>query len=112
MVVPKSSNTNMVRETSATNMIPKALNNGMKQSASRGKSRGKITRKKDVRLHKLVFEEDVLPDGAEVSYYSHGKVTKRDMEFFVPVAMQWLVLLSLNLTLDGHLDASRCICLV
>ena len=45
MVVPNSSNTNMVRETSDTNMIPKALSNGMKQSASRGKSRGKITRK-------------------------------------------------------------------
>ncbi|KEH38894.1 RING/FYVE/PHD zinc finger protein [Medicago truncatula] len=71
MVVPNSSNTNMVRETSSTNMIPKALNNGMKQSAS-GKSRGKITRK-DLRLHKLVFEEDVLEDGTEVAYYSHGK---------------------------------------
>lgn len=27
-----------------------------------------------MRLHKLVFEEDVLPDGTEVAYYSRGKV--------------------------------------
>ncbi|CAK8535317.1 unnamed protein product [Lathyrus sativus] len=64
MVVPKSLNTEMI--------IPKASNTGMKQGASRGKSRGKITRK-DLRLHKLVFENDVLPDGTEVAYYSHGK---------------------------------------
>ena len=62
----------VIPESSNTHMIPKALNTGMKQSASRGKSRGKITRK-DLRLHKLVFEEDVLPDGTEVAYYSHGK---------------------------------------
>ncbi|XP_020230967.1 uncharacterized protein LOC109811594 [Cajanus cajan] len=47
-------------------------NNGMKHSASRGKSQGRLTRK-DLRLHKLVFEADVLPDGTEVAYYAHGK---------------------------------------
>ncbi|CAL5200687.1 unnamed protein product [Lathyrus oleraceus] len=74
MVVPNSSNTEMVVPKSLNTgmIIPKASNTGMKQSASRGKSRGKITRK-DLRLHKLVFEDDVLPDGTEVAYYSHGK---------------------------------------
>ncbi|KAJ1388987.1 Zinc finger, PHD-type [Sesbania bispinosa] len=53
-------------------MVPKSLNNGIKHSESRGKSQGRLTRK-DLRLHKLVFEEDVLPDGTEVAYYAHGK---------------------------------------
>lgn len=26
------------------------------------------------RLHKLIFEEDGLPDGAEVAYYARGQV--------------------------------------
>lgn len=30
---------------------------------------------RDLRLHKLVFEEDVLPDGTEVAYYARGQVT-------------------------------------
>lgn len=29
---------------------------------------------RDQRLHKLVFEEDGLPDGTEVAYYARGKV--------------------------------------
>lgn len=29
---------------------------------------------RDLRLHKLVFEEDVLPDGTEVAYYARGQV--------------------------------------
>ncbi|KAI4368738.1 hypothetical protein MLD38_017259 [Melastoma candidum] len=33
---------------------------------------GKLTRK-DLRLHRLVFEEDVLPDGTEVAYYARGQ---------------------------------------
>ncbi|XP_058084190.1 uncharacterized protein LOC131231871 isoform X2 [Magnolia sinica] len=37
------------------------------------KKNGRLTRK-DLRLHKLVFMEDVLPDGTEVAYYSHGKL--------------------------------------
>ncbi|EXC24900.1 Chromodomain-helicase-DNA-binding protein 4 [Morus notabilis] len=28
---------------------------------------------KDIRLHKLVFEENILPDGTEVAYYSRGQ---------------------------------------
>ncbi|KAK7857728.1 increased dna methylation 1 [Quercus suber] len=31
------------------------------------------TSNRDLRLHKLVFEEDVLPDGTEVAYYSRGQ---------------------------------------
>ncbi|KAF6134386.1 hypothetical protein GIB67_005778 [Kingdonia uniflora] len=36
------------------------------------RSQGKLT-KKDLRLHKLVFEEDVLPDGTELAYFLMGK---------------------------------------
>ncbi|KAF8039517.1 hypothetical protein BT93_B1896 [Corymbia citriodora subsp. variegata] len=43
-----------------------------KAASSLAKSRGKLTRK-DLRLHKLVFEEDVLPDGTEVAYFVRGK---------------------------------------
>ncbi|XP_020215166.1 uncharacterized protein LOC109799085 isoform X2 [Cajanus cajan] len=53
-------------------MLPKLVDSGMKQNACHRKSQGKLT-KKDLRLHKLVFEADVLPDGTEVSYYSHGQ---------------------------------------
>ncbi|RDY12932.1 Increased DNA methylation 1, partial [Mucuna pruriens] len=54
-------------------VLPKSLNNGMKHSASRGKSQAKVTIK-DLSLHKLVFKEDVLPNGTEVAYYARGKV--------------------------------------
>ncbi|CAN0916507.1 Increased DNA methylation 1 [Linum grandiflorum] len=47
-------------------------NENVPKSASQSKSQGKLTRK-DLRLHKLVFEEDVLPDGTEVAYYSRGQ---------------------------------------
>ncbi|XP_074276527.1 uncharacterized protein LOC141600235 [Silene latifolia] len=36
------------------------------------KTPGKITRK-DLKLHKLVFEDDILPDGTELGYYARGK---------------------------------------
>lgn len=29
---------------------------------------------RDLRLHKLVFEDDVLPDGTELGYYARGQV--------------------------------------
>ncbi|KAJ1419462.1 Zinc finger, PHD-type [Sesbania bispinosa] len=38
----------------------------------KNKSQWRIT-KKHQRLHKLIFEEDGLPDGAEVAYYARGK---------------------------------------
>ncbi|GAV89240.1 PHD domain-containing protein [Cephalotus follicularis] len=45
---------------------------GVVNSSSRSKLQGRLT-KKDLRLHKLVFEEDVLPDGTEVAYFVHGQ---------------------------------------
>ncbi|GMN59830.1 hypothetical protein TIFTF001_028918 [Ficus carica] len=51
---------------------PKFADSLLKGNSSQSKSQGRIT-KKDGRLHKLVFEEDVLPDGTEVAYYSRGK---------------------------------------
>ncbi|XP_027348247.1 uncharacterized protein LOC113859749 [Abrus precatorius] len=51
---------------------PKSLNNGMKHNNSHDKNQGRLTRK-DLRLHKLVFDEDVLPNGTEVAYYARGK---------------------------------------
>ncbi|CAL0332313.1 unnamed protein product [Lupinus luteus] len=53
-------------------VAPKSLNIGMKHTTSCGKSQGKLTRK-DLRLHKLVFEENVLENGTELSYHAHGK---------------------------------------
>lgn len=44
----------------------------LKHSTTGKKSQGRLTRK-DLRLHKLVFEEDILPDGTEVAYYSKGE---------------------------------------
>ncbi|KAG2308430.1 hypothetical protein Bca4012_082474 [Brassica carinata] len=43
-----------------------------KSSSIKSNSHGKITRK-DVRLHKLVFEDDILQDGTEVGYFLAGK---------------------------------------
>ncbi|CAJ1979218.1 unnamed protein product [Sphenostylis stenocarpa] len=56
-----------------------SLNRGMKHNTSNGKSQGKLTRK-DLRLHKLVFEEDGLPDGTQVAYHIHGKVSPSQFE--------------------------------
>nr|DAD28616.1 TPA_asm: hypothetical protein HUJ06_030084 [Nelumbo nucifera] len=50
---------------------PRSSNSSLK-SVSVPKSKGRLTRK-DLRLHKLVFEEGGLPDGTEVGYYAHGK---------------------------------------
>ncbi|XP_021775858.1 uncharacterized protein LOC110739702 isoform X2 [Chenopodium quinoa] len=40
--------------------------------SSEKKTSRKITRK-DLRLHKLVFEDDVLPDGTVLGYYARGQ---------------------------------------
>ncbi|MED6204926.1 hypothetical protein PIB30_013170 [Stylosanthes scabra] len=53
-------------------VVQKSINNGMKHSTSRDSSEGKITRK-DLHMHKLIFEADVLPDGTKVAYYVRGK---------------------------------------
>lgn len=36
---------------------------------------------RDQRMHKLVFENDGLPDGTEVAYYSNGKVIQKCVIF-------------------------------
>ena len=38
---------------------------------------------RDQMMHKLVFENDGLPDGTEVAYYSNGKVVNIDVKFNV-----------------------------
>lgn len=38
-----------------------------------------------MRLHKLVFEDDILPDGAEVGYFVAGKVRSAWKIDFFPV---------------------------
>jgi hypothetical protein len=43
-----------------------------KCSSPQNKSQWKIN-KKHQRLHKIIFEEDGLPDGAEVAYYARGQ---------------------------------------
>lgn len=53
-------------------LVQKSTNSSSKSSSSLTKSQGRITRK-DLRLHKLVFQDDFLPDGTEVGYYVHGK---------------------------------------
>ncbi|KAG4385884.1 hypothetical protein GLYMA_12G179200v4 [Glycine max] len=69
---PNSLDNGMEPDSLNNSMKPKSFSNGMKHSASRGKSQGRLTRK-DLRLHKLVFEADVLPDGTELAYYAHGQ---------------------------------------
>ncbi|KAJ6691477.1 ACYL-COA N-ACYLTRANSFERASE WITH RING/FYVE/PHD-TYPE ZINC FINGER DOMAIN-CONTAINING PROTEIN [Salix purpurea] len=51
---------------------PESSSDLLKSSPSQSNSQGRLT-KKDIRMHKLVFEEEVLPDGTEVGYYSQGK---------------------------------------
>ncbi|GAB2274686.1 hypothetical protein Dimus_009456 [Dionaea muscipula] len=46
---------------------------GKLRASSGTKSQGRVTRK-DLRLHKLVFENDILPDGTELGYYACGKM--------------------------------------
>ncbi|KAF8395308.1 hypothetical protein HHK36_019251 [Tetracentron sinense] len=52
--------------------FPKSSDSASESVPSKHKSQGKLTRK-DLRLHKLVFEEDGLPDGSEVAYYARGQ---------------------------------------
>ncbi|KAI3938844.1 hypothetical protein MKW98_018301 [Papaver atlanticum] len=61
-------------ERSKSVVSPKSLKSIQRHSSSQKKSsvKGKITRK-DLGLHKLVFEEGGLPDGTELAYYMNGK---------------------------------------
>ncbi|PIA43573.1 hypothetical protein AQUCO_01900163v1 [Aquilegia coerulea] len=60
-------------ESSKALATPKDSDDASKCISPQNKSsQGKIT-KKDWRLHKLVFEEDGLPDGTELAYYVRGQ---------------------------------------
>ncbi|XP_057526493.1 uncharacterized protein LOC130805725 [Amaranthus tricolor] len=52
--------------------LGKSYANSSKSCLQSAKSQGKVTLK-DLRLHKLVFQDDILPDGTELGYYGHGK---------------------------------------
>ncbi|KAI8524181.1 hypothetical protein RHMOL_Rhmol13G0129800 [Rhododendron molle] len=56
--------------------IPKPSDSG----SSSALRRGRITRK-DLRMHKLVFQNDVLPDGTELCYFARGKVVVKIIAF-------------------------------
>ncbi|KAF5940502.1 hypothetical protein HYC85_021669 [Camellia sinensis] len=49
--------------------IPKS-SDSVSSNSSRSKTRGRLTRKL---LHKLVFQDDALPDGTELAYFVHGQ---------------------------------------
>ncbi|KAJ4979324.1 hypothetical protein NE237_010104 [Protea cynaroides] len=53
-------------------LTPKSSSSALKCISPPNGSKGKITRK-DLRLHKLVFEEAGLPEGTEVAYYARGQ---------------------------------------
>ncbi|GMI97205.1 hypothetical protein HRI_003389800 [Hibiscus trionum] len=53
-------------------VVPKSQISASKCSSSQTKSQGRVTRK-DLRMHKLVFEEDGLPDGTELRYFVRGQ---------------------------------------
>ncbi|KMT06448.1 hypothetical protein BVRB_7g161170 [Beta vulgaris subsp. vulgaris] len=53
-------------------LTPKVPKTPSALKSSEKTTSGKITRK-DLRLHKLVFEDDVLPDGTELGYYARGQ---------------------------------------
>ncbi|XP_019083615.1 PREDICTED: uncharacterized protein LOC104703609 isoform X2 [Camelina sativa] len=53
-------------------VVPETILSESKSSSIKSNSQGRLTRK-DVRLHKLVFEDDILPDGTEVGYFLAGK---------------------------------------
>ncbi|MBA0578765.1 hypothetical protein Gorai_021037, partial [Gossypium raimondii] len=54
------------------NVVPESPISASKCSFSQTKSQGRVTRK-DLRKHKLVFEEDGLPDGTELAYFVRGE---------------------------------------
>ncbi|KAJ8568379.1 hypothetical protein K7X08_027912 [Anisodus acutangulus] len=60
-----SRSTSSMPATKLTDRIPSG-------SGTQSKVHGKLTRK-DLRMHKLVFEEDALPDGTALAYYVRGQ---------------------------------------
>ncbi|KAE8733081.1 Cyclin-dependent kinases regulatory subunit 1 [Hibiscus syriacus] len=53
-------------------VFPKSPMSASKCNSAQAKSQGRVTRK-DLRMHKLVFEEDGLPDGTELWYFVRGQ---------------------------------------
>ncbi|KAL9228089.1 hypothetical protein vseg_003703 [Gypsophila vaccaria] len=84
LVVPKACTSPMTNKSLASKTAKKLIKKRKKETltpkpskapvygSSEKKTSGKITRK-DLRLHKLVFEDDILPDGTELGYYARGK---------------------------------------
>ncbi|XP_052175420.1 uncharacterized protein LOC127790163 [Diospyros lotus] len=62
----------ITKMSSKADLIPRSSESGAPCISPPKKTQWKIT-KKDLRLHKLVFEEGGLPDGTEVAYFSHGQ---------------------------------------
>lgn len=60
---------------------------------------------RDLRLHKLVFEDDVLPDGTELGYYARGQVRVEKSQFSLAYVLQTylfnVVLSCVQKLLDG-----------
>ncbi|KFK32359.1 hypothetical protein AALP_AA6G231300 [Arabis alpina] len=61
-----------IRKSRESSVVPGTIRSESKFSSVKSNNQGKLTRK-DVRLHKLVFEDDILPDGTEVGYFLAGK---------------------------------------
>ncbi|KAK7262237.1 hypothetical protein RJT34_29800 [Clitoria ternatea] len=69
----------VIQPRSSKSALSKSSNKEVKHNISRGESQGRHT-KKDLRLHKLVFNNSVLEDGTELTYRDHGKVSPSQFE--------------------------------
>nr|AAD21504.1 hypothetical protein [Arabidopsis thaliana] len=67
------------RKSTEPGVVPGTILSESKNSSIKSNSHGKLTRK-DLRLHKLVFEDDILPDGTEVGYFVAGEVSPSTFE--------------------------------
>ncbi|KAL6574913.1 hypothetical protein OROMI_012198 [Orobanche minor] len=65
----------IIKKFSNITSLSMSLEGGSPSVSVQSKNSSKIT-KKDQRMHKLVFENDGLPDGTEVAYYSNGKLLR------------------------------------
>ncbi|XP_057779274.1 uncharacterized protein LOC130997863 isoform X2 [Salvia miltiorrhiza] len=64
----------ILKKLSNTALLSKSSKVASPPISENSKSSSKKITKKDQRMHKLVFENDGLPDGTEVAYYSNGKL--------------------------------------
>ncbi|BBH07730.1 Acyl-CoA N-acyltransferase with RING/FYVE/PHD-type zinc finger domain, partial [Prunus dulcis] len=72
MCSPYKSRWKITPKSSKSILISRSPSPASMYFSSQKKSQWRITTK-DQRLHKLVFEEDGLPDGTEVAYYARGQ---------------------------------------